>query len=155
MTEFKFVEVAATPYLYVEKSTSMKPDDIGAAMGSAFQEVWGFMEANKIPPAGGALSVYYEYDPEIMKFRAGFIVAPDALQKAAGNVMADKTPAGEALHFTHKGSYATLRDDYDAMMKHISEIGREVSAPTWEVYMNDPSQVAEEDLITEVYNTVK
>lgn len=155
MPEFKLTEVAETPYLYVEKSCSMDPGDISNAMGASFAEVWDFMQANGIAPAGGALAVYYSYDPERMDFRAGFIVRREEMARAAGNIKADVTPAGQALHFVHQGSYATLRDDYAAMMQHVSGIGREVGAPTWEIYPNDPGQVPEAELLTEVYSMLR
>ena len=154
MLDFKLIEVSETPYLYVAKSCSMDPDDISKNMGEAFQQVWAFMHAEAISPTGGALSVYYTYDPEKMDFRAGFAIGRDDMAKASGKIEADVTPAGEVLHFVHKGSYATLRDSYGLMMSHIASIGREISAPTWEIYVNDPSQVSEDELLTEVYSAL-
>lgn len=155
MPDFKIINVEEKPYLYAEKSCSMDPADISRAMGEAFREVWAFMEAREIAPVSGALSVYYDYDSAKMAFRAGFDIARDDMDKAESNVFADVTPAGRVLHFTHEGSYATLRDDYDLMMKHVGETGLELSVPTWEVYLNDPAEVAEEDLRTEIYSALK
>jgi len=151
MPEFKVVDVSETPYLYIEETSSMSPADISEAMGKAFHQVWSFMQANGISPAGPALSVYTGYDPETMRFRAGFAVARDDMAKAEGEVKADVTPAGPALHFVHKGPYATLRDDYGLMMQHAKDKGLKVSAPGWEFYLNDPSQTPEDELLTEAY----
>ena len=155
MLDFKLIEVSETPYLYVSKSCGMAPADISQAMGAAFGQVWAFMQANDITPAGRALSVYDRYDPDTMIFRSGFSIDRADMSRAKGDVKADVTPAGEVIHFVHKGSYGTLRDDYALMMTHITNIGRAVSAPTWEVYLNSPDQMAEEDLRTAVYSMVK
>jgi effector-binding domain-containing protein len=155
MPEFKLINVAETPYFYVTKTCSMNPEDISSAMGNAFQDVWAHMQAKGVQPAGGAMSVYHTYSPDTLTFRAGFAVARPDLSAAEGEVEADVTPAGEVLHFVHKGSYATLRDDYGLMMKHVTDLGREISAPTWEVYINDPGQVPEADLLTEIYAVLK
>lgn len=151
MPEFKVIRVSETPYLYVTKTSSMAPEDISGKMGEAFQEVWAFMQANQIQPAGGALSVYYDYSPDTMTFRAGFTVSRADMAKAQGPVSGDVTPAGEVLHFRHKGPYATLRDDYDLMMQHLKTLGREMGAPAWEVYLNSPDQVPEAELLTDVF----
>ncbi len=151
MPEFKLIDVTETPYLYVERTSSWDPAQVAVAMGKAFQDVWAFMQANAIAPAGGALSVYYTYSPESVTFRGGFVIAPENMPKAQGEVMADVTPAGRVLHFTHKGSYASLRNDYNAMMPWMEKQGLKMAAPTWEVYMNDPERVPEEELLTEVY----
>lgn len=151
MPDFKIIDVRETPYLYVERTCSMDPADISNEMGSAFQQVWAFMEASAIKPVGSALSVYYTYDPDTMTFRAGFTVAREDMAKAGDDEKADVTPAGRALHFVHKGSYATLRDDYGLMMQHLKDNGLEASGPGWELYMNDPSETPEAELLTECY----
>jgi effector-binding domain-containing protein len=151
MPEFKIIDVAETPYLYVERTCSMDPADISKEMGSAFQQVWGFMQAAAIKPAGSALSVYYSYDPDAMTFRSGFTVDREDMAKAGDEVKSDVTPAGNALHFVHKGSYSTLRDDYGLMMQHLKDNSLQAGVPGWEFYMNDPSKTPEDELLTECY----
>ncbi len=151
MPDFTMRDVTETPYLYAERTCSMDPAVISQHMGSAFQQVWQFMQDNSIAPAGAPLSVYYHYSPDTLRFRSGFAVAGDDAAKAQGDVKADTLPAGRVLHFIHKGSYATLRDDYGEMMQYLSEKGLQVGTPTWEVYINDPAEVPEEDLLTEIY----
>ncbi len=152
MTDFSRVQVEERPYLYVERSCSMDPGDISCAMGEAFGAVYAHMMGAGVTPAGPALSVYYSYDPEKMAFRAGFTVAQADLDKTGGEVKGDVTPAGHALHFTHIGAYATLRDDYELMMQQLEEHGMALGAPSWELYLNDPSETPEHELRTEIYS---
>ena len=151
MPDFEMLQFPETPYVYVEGRSSMAPADISREMGSAFRTAWEAMQAAGIPPGGPALSVYHDYDPEEMRFRAGFVVNVADAPKAEAPLRADMLPAGEVLHFTHRGPYATLRDDYEKMMKHLSETGQAPGAPSWELYLNDPSDTPAEDLVTEVY----
>lgn len=155
MPDFRVIEVKEAPYLYVARECGMAPEEISAQMGKAFGDVWAFMQANAIAPTGGALSVYYSYDPERMAFRAGFQIGAADAGRAGGEVKADVTPGGRVLHFTHVGPYATLRDDYARMMAHIEAEGLTIEAPTWEIYMNDPGQVPEAELVTEVYTKLR
>jgi len=154
MPDFKLITVTAVPYLYVERSTGMDPGEIAQAMGSAFGEVWAFMERHGVPPAGGALSVYAEYAEDRMDFRAGFTIRERDMGVAEGPVKADITPAGRVLHFTHRGSYDTLRDDYAEMMSYMAAEGLNYAAPTWEIYLNSPDEVHEEQLLTECYQAL-
>ena len=154
MTEYKMVDVEKTPYLYQERTCSMDPQDISAAMGEVFQNVWAFIAEKKITPAGGPLSVYSTYDPQKMTFRSGFAVSADDAAKADGAVKAGTLPAGEVLHFTHVGPYAKLRDSYGEMMKYLEEKNLTVGAPTWEIYVDDPQTTPEEKLRTEIYVTL-
>lgn len=151
MPEFKLIDVEAMPYLYHEGTSGMAPGEIGAAMGVSFNAVWSFMQANGVQTTGKALAVYYTYDPEEMRFRAGFSVAADAAAKAKDPVKYDVTPAGRVLYFRHIGPYSTLRDSYGQMMAHMEKEGLKPGAPAWEVYLNDPKLTPEEDLITDVF----
>ena len=151
MPEFEKLTSDELAYLYVERETSLDPADIGQAMGSAFEAVYEFMMRNSIAPLGPAVAVYDKISPEGMTFRAGFVVAKPELAKANGDVKADVTPAGPAVHFTHKGSYDRLRDSYDAVMKAVVAQGISLKSPKWEVYMNDPGTTPEAELVTECY----
>lgn len=154
MLEFNQVDVEETPYLYEERTCSMDPGDISKTMGEAFHKVMMFMSENGIQTTGKVMAVYYAYDPQKMTFRAGFSVSPEDAAKAAGDIKADATPAGNALSFTHVGPYATLRDSYGKMMQHVEENGLALAAPTWEVYVNDPRTTPEEALRTDVFSAL-
>lgn len=154
MTDFKIIETQETPYLYVERRCAMNPDEIGPAMVSALQEVWAYMTAHGVAPAGGAIAVYHDYNPEEMTFRAGFIIAPEGMAAADGTVRADMTPAGRAVRGTHKGAYSGIRASYGEMFAFVKAQGVDFTAPTWEVYLNSPDEVHEEQLLTELYQAL-
>jgi effector-binding domain-containing protein len=154
MPDYQVTEAAPRPYLYVERSCGMDPTEISAAMGDAFGAVMAAMQRDGIAPDGPPLSVYHDYDPERMTFRAGFFVAEGDAARAGDGVMSDRTPGGKALHFVHVGPYATLRDDYDDMMRWIEAQGLTLAAPTWEVYVDDPESVPEAELRTEVWTAL-
>ena len=151
MPKFELTDVDEIPYLYAERSCSMDPADIGAAMAGAFHEVMDFLQSHDIQSTGKALSVYYTFDPNRMTFRAGLSVSADDAAKAEGTVMAGATPAGRVLSFTHLGPYAGLRDAYGEMMTFMQANDLKLGAPTWEVYVNNPETVPEEELRTDVF----
>jgi effector-binding domain-containing protein len=154
MPEFSLTQVEPRPYLYVEGRARMDPGAISEAMGEAFDTVMDFQEAHGIAADGPPLSVYYGYSETEIAFRAGVIVSEADLAAATGELLADHTPGGRVLHFTHVGSYATLRDDYGLMMEHVAARGLTLGAPTWEVYVDDPETTPEHRLRTEVYVTL-
>ena len=156
MARYQMVECEEQPYLYCERSCSMDPSDISKNMGLAFQAVGDLIASKGITSAGKPLSVYYGYDPEIMTFRAGFLVSGEDAEKAEGDVKAGVLPAGKVLNYVHEGPYAKLRVGYDEAMNYIVENGMIIGEPTWEIYLNEPDDVETEDeLKTDIYITVK
>lgn len=149
MVDYSIIEVAERPYLYVERSCGW--DTISQAMGQAFGDVMGFLQSHGVAPAGPPLAVYYTYDPTEVTFRAGLFVAGNDADKAEGAIKADVTPAGRVAHLTHVGPYSALRTTYEAVMRSLAERGIALSAPTWEVYVDDPEHTPEATLRTEIY----
>lgn len=154
MTEFEIINSKETPYLYVTRECAMSPEEIGPAMGSGLGEVWDFMQAHGVAPAGGALAVYYEYSPDKMSFRCGFIVGEADLAAASGAIKGDRTPAGRVVTGVLRGAYSGIRPAYGRMHAFFESHGLTFTAPTWEVYQNSPDEVPEDQLITELFQAV-
>ena len=151
MPEFTITEVAARPYIYVDRLTSMDPAEISAAMDDAYTTITAAMQAVGIEPEGPPVAVYYDYDPGKLSFRAGVFVSAADAARVGAPVKSDETPAGRMLRFVHKGPYATLRVSYGEMMRYMEDRGLKLGVPSWEVYLNDPDRVPEAELLTEVY----
>ena len=68
--------------------------------------------------------------------------------KAEGDVKADVIPAGEVVTTTHIGPYANLNVSHQALWSHIEEAGLTPSMPVWEIFVDDPTTVPEDELKT-------
>lgn len=63
---------------------------------------------------------------------------------------------GLCLKSIHKGSYAELSSVYTKLLRYTESEGYKITGPLFELYISDPSQVADESkLITEVYLPVR
>lgn len=52
-------------------------------------------------------------------------------------------PPGRVVKLSHFGGYDTLADSWSGLMTWVQEQGHELAMPFWEVYVNDPSTVAD------------
>jgi AraC family transcriptional regulator len=153
MPEFTLTRVAPRTYLYVEGRATMDPGAISEAMGRAFEAVMDFRSArhrHRRPAALGLLRL----QPRRDRLPRRHVRLRGRREGRSGRGEGGADPGGEVLHFTHVGSYATLRDDYGLMMEHVAARGLSLGAPTWEVYVDDPETTPEHRLRTEVYVTL-
>lgn len=61
-----------------------------------------------------------------------------------------KIPGGRFRRVVHVGSYDTLHRTYDAVWKRLSTSGANLPARVFERYIDDPAEVPEEELRTEL-----
>lgn len=142
----------AQPYLYIEKTCPYP--EIGAAMGAAFGAVFGFVQAKGITPLSMPLSVYWTMGSDSVTFHGSVLVSEADAQKAEADVRAGLLPAGDAMFGLHEGDYSGLGATHQALWKHLEDADIAPAMPVWEIYLNDPAQVAPEALKTEIYRFI-
>jgi len=90
--------------------------------------------------------------PDKLRYDACIVVPDDAPVQPEGEVGVQVIPGGDHAVTIHKGPYEQLKETYAALCgQWIPAHGREPrSAPSVEVYLNDPGQTAPEELLTEI-----
>ncbi|MHC1688902.1 MAG: MerR family transcriptional regulator [Methanothrix sp.] len=64
-------------------------------------------------------------------------------------------PAIRVLAVVHKGSYETLHVTYKELFDYMMKNGMEFSAPSRELYLNDPCKTPTDELMTEIQVLIK
>lgn len=124
-------------------------------IGGAFQQVAAVFNARHLwPEARGMVGVYHS-DPSAvpeaeLRSHAGIAVAaefdmPEVLEELV-------LPAGAHAVMLYKGPYAGLPAAWEALYgKALPASGRlPAESPSFELYLNDPTEVAPEELLTEI-----
>ena len=60
-------------------------------------------------------------------------------------------PGGKMAKILHKGPYETVGETYDKLFRWLGQHQYQITGPLREVYISDPSEVAPEELLTEIY----
>ena len=60
-------------------------------------------------------------------------------------------PGGKMARILYKGPYQNSKPAYEKLFAWLEENGKSITGPIRELYLNDPSQTAPEDLLTEIF----
>lgn len=69
----------------------------------------------------------------------------------SGEVEAYELQGGKMAKIVHKGPFDGVGSTYQRLFKWMAENGKQVTGPTREVYLSDPTEVQPEELMTEIY----
>jgi effector-binding domain-containing protein len=144
-TSPRIVERSEQPYVGIR---SVVPrEELGAAAGKFFGEVFGWLHGHGLAPAGAPFFRYVTMDMERgLEIEFGI---PTATRVAGDErVSADVLPAGRYASLIHRGPYEQLYDANATLGKWIEEQGLKVEVTPspagdrfgcWlEVYLTDP-----------------
>jgi effector-binding domain-containing protein len=141
-------EVAPQTILAVRIRTSLTK--IGQDIPSGFGALMPVMGAQSLPPAGPPLLVYHDIIDEQTDGDIEICIPVASMPEASGEVYGRELEGGAMATTVHKGPYPEIGLAYHTLMGWISEHGHEVAGPPREIYLNDPQQVPEAELLTRV-----
>lgn len=121
---------------YVAVRTTVRMADIGQSMGLLFEQLFGWLETNRVTPMGPPWARYLGVGPEEVEFEAGVPVA--APVEGSGPVIAGIRPATMVAKTLYVGPYDGMEAAYTAVMEWLGENGKLVTGAMWEVYESDP-----------------
>lgn len=124
-------------------------------------EVFGVIMEKGAIPAGPPVFVCHQTSKEeVEEAKAGGgadleVVFPVANRvKPEGSVAYYELPGGRFAKILHRGPYEGMTETYDRLFCWLSERGLAITGPLREAYLNDPSEVAPEEILTEIYAPV-
>ncbi|HBQ28944.1 MAG TPA: AraC family transcriptional regulator [Desulfotomaculum sp.] len=120
-------------------------------MGVLFGEILAWVMEKGLQMAGPPLSIYPNQEkvsPEEMEYEAGVPIVGEVREE--GRIKIKRIPAQQVLTTIHKGPYREIEPVYKALMEYIMKNVYEIVGAPMEIYLNDPREVPESELLTEV-----
>ena len=129
-------------------STEKIKEDIGAG----FVAIFAYLDESGEPPGGMPFALYFgdmdDFDPG--DFEMELCIPVGLPLEGRGDLVVREVPGGLAAVLMHKGPYSEMGAVYGDIGAWVKENGYVYSGPAREVWFNDPSQVPESELLTEV-----
>jgi len=147
----ELVDQTAQPTLSIRTTTSIKelPQELGKAYGAIGQYMGELGEQ----PAGAPYAAYFTFSMESMDIEIGFPVANSLPGK--GEIQSGEIPAGKVAQTIYTGPYNKIEPAYNALTAFVEQQGYEATGVAYEFYLNDPGEVAPEELLTQIVFRLK
>jgi len=121
-------------------------------------QICQFAAQNGIQMIGPPLFICHETSPEtaIKADKEGNadveVAVPIAMRgEETEDIKCYKLPGAKMAKIIHKGPYREETATYQKLFAWLKENGKTVVGPMREVYLNDPHEVSEEELLIEIY----
>ena len=149
--------VASQPMLYIEESALLIKDDVPGKIGSAYGEIMALMSVANVEMTSAPIAITNEFSLQEMKwvFDCAIIGKLPEGTEVSGRVKSGDTYAGKVVKGVHIGSYEQSIITYQAIEKYMESNNLEQNGRSWEEYIDDPAEVAVENLRTFIYFPVK
>ena len=149
MTEvhIETVELAAQPAMVVRRKVAIT--EFGGALADIFPRVFQHIAGAGEQPAGMPFMRYFSMDGVACDIAAGIPVRETL--PGAGDIEAHLLPGGKALTALHVGPYEGVGGVWSQVMRRAAALGSEFKFGGWDVYTNDPREVAPEQLETRIF----
>lgn len=151
------MEVESKSILFVNEKVSLTQDDVSGKIGAAYGEIGALMGVAGVEMTSSPLAITNAFSLEEMTwdFDCAIVAEMPEGTELSGRIQSDTTYAGKVVRATHVGPYEQSVVTYNAIDAYIKEKGLEQNGRSWEEYIDDPTEVAPEELKTYVYFPIK
>ena len=141
------IEVKDVPALAVA-SVRVRTDL--ASIGDNLAAGFGKVVTASGPPAGAPFVIYHDVIDEQTTGDIEICVPVAAPFTTADGVVGRELEGGSMATTVHTGPYDQIAPAYHTLTGWVQEHGHEFAGPPREIYLNDPTTVAPEEILTEV-----
>ena len=122
----------------------------------AYKSLYAFLDKQGVKPAGPAMTIYTAANDTGFSFQAAVpIAAEDLKDPPKGDIAVGKSPTGRALKFSHRGSYDSMDNTYEAITNYLDERQLEAQDLFVEEYRTDLLKTPEDKLEIDIYVPLK
>ena len=142
--------------LYVSGNASGTPQQISVTLGQDYQKILTTIAEQGVQMAGQPLTITRKMNDQQWTYDAAIPVNASSVELDINStVKLGQTYGGKVVKYVQRGPYSLASKSYEILNAYIEDQELEAVGDPWEVYISDPTTVAESDIITHLYQPVK
>jgi effector-binding domain-containing protein len=151
------IVVEPSEIAYLPLTSRPDPAAVSKVMDEAYFRLLNFIDVRKLEVSGPPLSITRTFSGAELVFDAAIPVTgrTESTPLNGTNVRMGHTYGGPVIRVEHIGSYRTLTGTHRKISAYLAAHGIERNGASWESYVSDPGDVAENELLTYVYYPIR
>ena len=148
---------AMGPFSVLGTRAQCEMKNTGPSMEQSFAKTFELLQRAGMETCGEKITVYHDFDlkKQTFDYTSGVLFA-EAPASVPEGLNSWSLPSVQAFRVDHVGAYEHLGNAWSAANQHVrSKKMKQSKVGTFELYKNDPSETAPEDLLTEIYLPLK
>jgi len=126
-------------------------EQLGPVLDRLFDQVLGYVSQHGATPVGPAITVYYDIEDHEHDISVGACVSFEGELRDGEQVKVGSLPAVETMaSVIHHGSFSTLNQAYNALLKWIETNGYHISGPNRELNLEYERGGDQSKFVTEI-----
>ena len=144
-------EESETPALSIRFECD--PAELGEQLGEVLPRVFGYATEAGAQPSGAPFARYHSMGDGTWEIDAG--VPVNEAFEGSEDIQATILPGGMVARTVHRGSYDDIGEAHEALGEWLEESEWERNGAAWDAYVDDPTEVAPDEVRTFVYWPVR
>lgn len=133
----------------------MPQQNISEEIAKSYAKIIAFLTQNNIAMNGSPKIITLNYDGKMFDFLAAIPVQGSSDKGLSGLIKSSQMYEGKALKLVYKGPLINIKQQYTIINAYLAQNQLEARGSSWEDYVTDPANVAENDVITHIYQPIK
>ncbi len=122
--------------------------DLPKTIGESYHKIHAYMKELVVIPVGAPFVGYFNMDMDNLDVEIGFPVSKELPGK--GEIKFSQIPSGKYATMIYTGPYNEMKEAYRGLSNWMEAHQVKSNYLAYEVYLNDPAEVAESDLETQI-----
>lgn len=141
---------------YVGIQTTCKMNEMAQKMAEDFKKLEGFLDKENIASSPFTMYHKWKFVKQTVTYTVG-IPVKNVPEKVSSHFMVGQIPATQTYKLAHQGSYKHLGNAWTTMygMQRAKIFKMNKQIKPFEIYLNDPAQVSEKEVLTEINFAVR
>jgi len=117
---------------------------------AGFSRVLSFLGSHQEEPAGTPFTIFHQFPEADAAGEISLCVPVSRPIQPSAEVRIVSLAGGPVASIIHQGSYLNMADSYSTIATWIHERGHRIAGPSREIYLNNPMDAEDAELLTEI-----